>query len=80
MAAFTIEITYCTLLGNLIAQMTVSQTVGSREEAEEVRTTMRAMPQMVDAQISIKNATPLPTVDEAVQAFRAGFSRYPVGA
>lgn len=75
---FNIEITYHTKLGALPAQMTIRQTVQSGEEADQVRIAMRNLPQLANAGIFIKNATPLPTVDEAIQAFLADLSRYPV--
>lgn len=76
--AFNIEIAYRTKLGNLLAQMTIRQTVQSSEDAEEVRTAMRNLPQLANAGIFIKSAIPLPTVDEAIHAFLADLSRYPV--
>lgn len=75
---FIIEVTYPTRLGNLAAQMTAKETVDSRPEAEEVRNAIRALPGFSDAEILIKNANPLPTVDEAMRKFMGSFSRYPV--
>jgi hypothetical protein len=72
---FTVEVTYPTVLGSMPAYMTTSQTVRTREEADELRDTLEAM-QIADAVIMIKSAKPLPTTDEAMQSFRKHFAEY----
>lgn len=75
---FIVEINYFTRLGNLKAIMTTQETVETRVDAEEVRTKLKSMPQFSATQILIKNAPPLSTPDEAIQAFLSGFSKFPV--
>jgi hypothetical protein len=77
---FAVDVTYRTRLGNLMARMTSSQIVETREEAQELRGALQAMPQLANAVITIKNAKPLPTFDEAMEHFRRGFAEYPIAA
>ena len=77
---FIVEITYRTRLGGLMAQMSTSQILATRAEAEEVRDKLRLgtgwAQQLADAKIVIKNALPPPTVDDALEAFRKNFAEY----
>ncbi len=75
---FSVEVTYHTRLGGLMAQMTNSQIVETREEAQELRGALKAMPLLDGASIVIKNAKPMPTFDEAMEHFRRGFAEYPI--
>lgn len=74
---FEVEVTYRTNMGRLIATMTTSATVSSREEAHELRTTLQAQPLFASATILIKHAKPLATVDEAVQQLTRQLKEYP---
>jgi len=74
---FSVELRYFSQLGNLRAVMMTSQTVGTRAEVEELRDTLKQIPELATARITIVNAPP-PTVDEAMQGFRKQLVEYPV--
>jgi hypothetical protein len=75
---FDVEVTYPTKMGNLRVSFTTSETVASREEAEELRIALRAIPELANAAIKIKNTKPRPTVDEAIERFIADMRKFPV--
>lgn len=70
---FEVELSYPTRMGNLTIRFT-----NSREEAEQLRRMLRAVPDLADATILIMNSKPAPTVDEAMQRFAAELQRFPV--
>ncbi len=74
---FNVEVTYRTRIGNLGAVMTSSATLASRPEAEELRTALRGLIDLAGARISITNAKPHPTVDEAFARICKDLAEYP---
>jgi hypothetical protein len=75
---FDVELRYRTKMGNLTFTMTNTETVATREEANELREALRSMPDLGDAEVRIKNAKPPPTVDEALERIVAELRKFPV--
>jgi hypothetical protein len=74
---FSVEASYYTRLGNLRTVMTTCIAVATRDEAEELRAAIKAIPELDEVTVLVRNAPP-PTVDEAMQAFRRRLAEYPV--
>jgi hypothetical protein len=74
---FEVAVTYLTMMGNLRVNFTSSETVATREEANELRGALRSIPELANAVVTIKNAKPPPTFDEAMERFRAELRRFP---
>lgn len=74
---FDVEVTYRTQLGGLTCQMSTSQRVATREEAEALRESVQYLPGLANAVVKIKNAPLPPTIDEAIDGFRKSIAEYP---
>ena len=74
---FVVEITYRSKMGGLNVNFTNSETVATREEANELREILQAMPELSRAVVKIKNAKLPPTVDEALERIRAELVKFP---
>jgi hypothetical protein len=74
---FEVEVAYQTKMGNLAVNFTTSETVATREEANDLRDALRAIPELANATFKIKNAKLPPTIDEAIDRFRAELRRFP---
>jgi len=73
---FDVEVTYRTMLGGLNATMTTTETVATREEADQVREILSTLPGLEGARIRILRSKGAPTVDEVVTRFTVKLAEY----
>lgn len=74
---YDVEVTYRCKLGGLTCQMSTSQTLGTAQEAEAVRSAIPSMPGLANATVMVKNSKLPPTIDEALDYFRKSIREYP---
>ena len=75
---FTVRVTYLSRMGGLTVQMSTGQTVENLALATQLRDTVLGSAEFRGAVVTIENATPFPTLDEAMADFRDTLRRYPI--
>lgn len=75
---YDVELTYRTRMGQLIMTMHTTETVETHEEAKELRLAIKAMMDRCgfEGRVMIKHATPLSTVDEALETVKRFVTKY----
>lgn len=75
---YDVELSYRTKMGQLTMHMHTTETVATHEEAKELRLAIKALMEKCgyDCTVMIKNATPLHTVDEAMEDFKRMITKY----
>lgn len=75
---YDVELSYFTKLGQLKMHMHTTETVATHEEAKELRLAIKALMERCgySCTVMIKNATPLYTVDEAMESFKRMITKH----